>query len=30
MSVWEFAQLAKDRDTMWVSGDHLETDFAEL
>ncbi|MFC7231623.1 hypothetical protein ACFQMM_09715 [Saliphagus sp. GCM10025308] len=30
MSVWEFAQLAKDRDTTWVSGDHLEADFEEL
>ncbi|USZ71434.1 hypothetical protein [Natronosalvus halobius] len=30
MSVWEFAQLAKDRDTTWVSGDHLEANLEEL
>ncbi|RQG86655.1 hypothetical protein EA462_16035 [Natrarchaeobius halalkaliphilus] len=30
MSVWEFAQLAKDRDITWVSDDHLEADLEEL
>ncbi|MFC4440313.1 MULTISPECIES: UPF0175 family protein [Natrialbaceae] len=30
MSVWEFAQLAKDHDITWVSGDHLEDDLEEL
>ncbi len=30
MSVWEFAQLAKEHDITWVSGDHLEDDLEEL
>ncbi|MFP8890679.1 UPF0175 family protein [Natrialbaceae archaeon A-CW2] len=30
MSVWEFAQLAKDHDITWVSGDHLEDDLEDL
>jgi len=30
LSVWEFAQLAKDRDVTWVSGEHLETDLEDL
>ena len=30
MSVWEFAQLAKERDITWVSGDHLEDDLEDL
>ncbi|MFC4450978.1 UPF0175 family protein [Halorussus aquaticus] len=30
MSVWEFAALAKDRNVMWVSEDHLESDLDDL
>ena len=27
MSVWDFAQVAKERDVMWVDGDHVEDDL---
>ncbi|MFC4245945.1 UPF0175 family protein [Natribaculum luteum] len=30
MSVWEFAQLAKDHDITWVSDNHLEDDLEDL
>jgi predicted HTH domain antitoxin len=30
MSVWDFAQLAKDRDITWVNDDHLDADFKAL
>jgi predicted HTH domain antitoxin len=30
MSVWDFAQLAKDRDITWVSGEHLDDDLEAL
>lgn len=30
MSVWEFAQLAKDSDITWVSETHLEADLEDL
>lgn len=30
MSVWDFAQLAKDRDITWVSGEHLDDDLGAL
>ena len=30
LSVWEFAQLANDRDITWVSGEHLDADLEEL
>jgi len=30
MSVWEFAQLAKEHDITWVSGDHVEDDLEDL
>lgn len=30
VSVWEFAQLAAERDVTWVSGDHLEADLEDL
>ena len=30
MSVWDFAQLAKERDITWVAGDHLEADLEAL
>jgi predicted HTH domain antitoxin len=30
MSVWDFAQLAKERDITWVSGEHLEDDLEAL
>ncbi|MCQ4332619.1 UPF0175 family protein [Natronomonas sp. F2-12] len=30
MSVWDFAQLAKERDITWVDGDHLEDDLEAL
>jgi predicted HTH domain antitoxin len=30
MSVWQFAQFAKDHDVTWVSEDHLEADIEEL
>lgn len=30
LSVWEFAQLAQDRDVTWVADDHLEDDLDAL
>ncbi|TQQ82903.1 hypothetical protein EGH24_05555 [Halonotius terrestris] len=30
MSVWEFAQLAEQRDVTWVSGTHLDEDLEAL
>jgi len=30
MSVWDFAQLAKERDVTWVDGDHVEDDLEAL
>ena len=30
MSVWEFAQLAKERNITWVLSEHLEDDFEAL
>jgi predicted HTH domain antitoxin len=27
MSVWDFAQLDRERDVTWVSGDHLDDDL---
>ena len=30
MSVWDFAQLAKDRDISWVDDDHVDADLAAL
>lgn len=30
MSVWDFAQLAKERDITWVADDHLESDLEAL
>lgn len=30
MSVWDFAQLAKERDITWVSGEHLDDDLEAL
>ncbi|MFB6362079.1 MAG: UPF0175 family protein [Halobacteriales archaeon] len=30
MNVWDFAQLAADRDITWVAGEHLETDLEDL
>lgn len=30
MSVWDFAQLAKERDITWVGDDHLEDDLEAL
>lgn len=30
MSVWDFAQLAKERDITWVGSDHLEDDLEAL
>lgn len=30
MSVWDFAQLAKERDVTWVGGEHLEGDLEAL
>lgn len=30
MSVWDFAQLAKERDITWVDDDHLESDLEAL
>ncbi len=30
MSVWDFAQLAKERDITWVAGDHLDDDLEAL
>lgn len=30
MSVWDFAQLAKEHDITWVADDHLDSDLEEL
>jgi len=30
MSVWDFAHLAKERDSIWVAADHLDADLEEL
>lgn len=30
ISVWEFAHLAKERDSTWVSAEHLEADLENL
>jgi len=30
MSVWDFAQLANDRDITWVADDHLDADLEAL
>jgi hypothetical protein len=30
MSVWDFAQLAKNRDITWVDDDHLDADLEAL
>jgi predicted HTH domain antitoxin len=30
MSVWDFAQLARERDVTWVGEDHLEEDLDAL
>jgi hypothetical protein len=30
MSVWDFAQLAKERDITWVAADHLDDDLEAL
>lgn len=30
MSVWDFAQLAKERDVTWVADDHLDADLDAL
>jgi len=30
LSVWEFAQLAEERDLTWVADDHLESDLEAL
>lgn len=30
MSVWDFAQLAKERDVTWVADDHLDEDLEAL
>ena len=30
MSVWDFAQLAKEHDITWVSGEHVEDDLDAL
>jgi predicted HTH domain antitoxin len=30
MSVWDFAQLAKERDITWVADDHLDPDLEAL
>lgn len=30
MSVWDFAQLAKDRDITWVADDHIDADLEAL
>ncbi|WP_154660577.1 hypothetical protein [Halopiger goleimassiliensis] len=29
-SPWGFASLVDDRELVWVSGDHIETDLEEL
>jgi predicted HTH domain antitoxin len=30
MSIWDFAQLLKDRDITWVDDDHLDADLEAL
>lgn len=30
MSVWDFAQLAAERDITWVAADHLDSDLEAL
>ncbi len=30
MSVWDFAQLAKEHDVTWVAGDHVDDDLEAL
>lgn len=30
MSIWDFAQLAKERDITWVDDDHLDEDLEAL
>ncbi|MFB6228186.1 MAG: UPF0175 family protein [Halobacteriales archaeon] len=30
MSVWDFAQLVRDRDITWVDDDHLDADLEAL
>lgn len=30
MSVWDFAQLAKDHDITWVADDHIDDDLEAL
>lgn len=30
MSVWDFAQLAKDRDVTWVDDEHVDADLEAL
>lgn len=30
MPLWDFVRLAKKRDIVWVSGDHLETDLEDI
>ena len=30
MSVWDFAQLAEERDITWVADDHLDADLEAL
>lgn len=30
MSVWDFARVVKERDSTWVSGDHLDEDLEDL
>lgn len=30
MPIWDFVQLARKREIVWVSGDHLESDLEDL
>lgn len=30
MTVWDFAQLIRESDVTWVSGEHLEADIEDL
>jgi hypothetical protein len=30
MSVWDFAQLARDESVRWIADDHVEADFGAL
>jgi hypothetical protein len=30
MSVWDFAQLARDESVTWIADDHVEADFEAL